>query len=91
MNNLQLLSSILHYNSCTKDETKLKPNHFIVTYHERKSKGGESLLCKLNSKTVWMTNIEYICNTYVLYIEIVMRIVSKAGSVMINTSPSPQR
>ncbi len=31
MNNLQLLSSILHYNSCTKDETKLKPNHFIVT------------------------------------------------------------
>ncbi len=63
----------------------------LSQYHERKSTGGESLLCKLSSMTVWMTNIEYICNTNILYIEIVMRIVSKAGSVMINTSPSPQR
>ncbi len=63
----------------------------LSQYHERKSTGGENLLCKLSSMTVWMTNIEYICNTFILYIEIVMRIVSKGGSVMINTSPSPQR
>ncbi len=53
MNNLQLLSSILHYNSCTKDETKLKPNHFIVT----NTMNARVQVVKVQSYVLWWKSI----------------------------------
>ncbi len=68
MNNLQLLSSSLHYNSCTKrrDQIKTKSLYCHNTMNAR-VQVGESLLCKLSSMTVRMTNIEYIMQHIYMY------------------------